>query len=249
LAGIYLKIIQLEFKKIIILTTDTLHHRFYINRIYEEGFIIDSVFFQKNLPKPNFKTGPLFESKEEKFEIKKFFKTTSRDFNKKIKVYNVNNINDRIVSDKIKIIKPSLGLVFGTSLIKENIYSLFDGNLFNIHRGIPQFYRGLNSDLWAIYNNEYDKLGTTIHMVEKKLDTGDYVYQKFLEIKNSMKIHHIRYYTTILAVDITLMLLEDFFNGDIQLKKQEKVGEYFTFMPLELKKKIQLKFNNYCKNI
>ena len=85
-------------------------------------------------------------------------------------------------------------------------------------------------------------------MVEKKLDTGDYVYQKFLEIKNSMKIHHIRYHTTILALEITLMLLEDFFNGDIQLKKQEKVGEYFTFMPLELKK-VQLKFNNYCKNI
>ena len=54
--------------------------------------------------------------------------------------------------------------------------------------------------MWAIHNNEYDKLGTTIHMVEKKLDTGDYVYQKFLEIKNSMKIHHIRYHTTILAV-------------------------------------------------
>ena len=33
------------------------------------------------------------------------------------------------------------------------------------------------------------------------------------------------------------------------IKKQEKVGEYFTFMPLELKKKVQLKFNNYCKNI
>ena len=82
MVGIYLKIIQLEFKKIIILTTDTLHHRFYINRIYEEGFIVDSVFFQKNLPKPNFKTGPLFEYKEEKFEIK-IFKTTSRDLNKK----------------------------------------------------------------------------------------------------------------------------------------------------------------------
>lgn len=239
----------MEFKKIIILTTDTLHHRFYINRIHEEGFIIDSVFFQKNLPKPNFKTGPLFESKEEKFEIKNFFKTTLRDLNEKIKFYDVNDINDKIVSEKIKLIKPSLGLVFGTSLIKENIYSLFDGNLYNIHRGIPQFYRGLNSDLWAISNDEYDKLGTTIHMVDRKLDTGDYVYQKFLEIKNSMKIHHIRYYTTILAVDITLMLLKDFFNGGIQLKKQERVGEYFSFMPLELKKKVQLKFNNYCRNL
>ena len=101
--------------------------------------------------------------------------------------------------------------------------------------------------MWAIHNNEYDKLGTTIHMVEKKLDTGDYVYQKFLEIKNSMKIHHIRYYTTILAVDITLMLLEDFFN-DIQLKKQEKV-EVLYLHATWLKKKVQLKFNNYCKNM
>ena len=84
MVGIYLKIIQLEFKKIIILTTDTLHHRFYINRIYEEGFIVDSVFFQKNLPKPDFKTGPLFENKEEKFEIKNFFKTTSEILTKKL---------------------------------------------------------------------------------------------------------------------------------------------------------------------
>ena len=39
----------MEFKqKIIILTTDTQHHRYFVNKIIDQGYSIDTIFFEKN---------------------------------------------------------------------------------------------------------------------------------------------------------------------------------------------------------
>ena len=52
----------------------------------------------------------------------------------------------------------------------------------NIHRGYAQSYRGLDSDLWAIYNEEFDKIGVTLHYVDEKLDNGRIILKKRVEI-------------------------------------------------------------------
>ena len=41
-----------------------------------------------------------------------------------------------------------------------------------------QYYRGLDSDLWAIYHRDYKNIGVTIHMVDSELDTGEILYQE-----------------------------------------------------------------------
>jgi hypothetical protein len=52
-----------------------------------------------------------------------------------------------------------------------------------------------------------------------------------------------------LACDITIKLLEDFFNENLALIKQESVGKYYSKMPTYLKDKMEVKFNTYCENI
>ena len=70
--------------------------------------------------------------------------------------------------------KVDIGIVFGTGKLIPEVIDKFSGHLMNIHRGIPQKYRGLDSDLWAIYKNDFDNIGTTLHLVEPDLDTGTY---------------------------------------------------------------------------
>ena len=240
----------MEFKqKIILLTTDTQHHRYFINKIIDKGYSIDTIFFENNRVQPDYETCPVFEKEENEFEKNNFFKEVPYEINNKINIYKVDNINDNIVSDRIREVETKIGIVFGTSLIKRKVFSLFNGNIFNIHRGIPQYYRGLDSDLWAINNNDWNRIGTTIHKVEERLDTGDYIYQQTLKLKKGMKIHHLRYHTTLIACELVIALLNDFFGGKINLNNQEKLGNYYSFMPIELKKEMQSKFNLYCDNL
>lgn len=237
----------MEFEnRIIILSTDTIHHRYYINKIIDEGYFVDTVIFEKLQTKHEHS---IFEIQETNFEMTNFFENINIEIDNKVNIYKVSNINDDDVVNIINDFNPKVCLVFGTSLIKDKVLSLFNKNIFNVHRGIPQFYRGLDSDLWAINDNNWSKIGTTIHKVDKKLDTGDYVYNKVLKLKKGMKLHQIRYYTTMLACDITIKLLEDFFNENLALIKQESVGKYYSKMPTYLKDKMEVKFNTYCENI
>ena len=73
----------------------------------------------------------------------------------------------------IKYLKPDLAIAFGVGLIKPYIFDIPKWGTINIHRGHIDSYRGLDSDLWALYNKEFNKIDVTIHYIDEHLDTGD----------------------------------------------------------------------------
>jgi methionyl-tRNA formyltransferase len=42
-----------------------------------------------------------------------------------------------------------------------------------MHSGILPFYRGADSEFWALYNGEKDKIGVSIIFLTEELDAGD----------------------------------------------------------------------------
>ena len=119
----------------------------------------------------------------------------------------------------------------------------------NIHRGIPQHYRGLDSDLWAINDNNYDCLGTTLHLVEPELDTGKIVGQSYLDLNKDMRTYKIRFYTTLLATELSIKAIKDIKEGNFFPNSQEKRGKYFSFMESKKKLEVDKKFNSYCSKL
>ena len=110
-------------------------------------------------------------------------------------------------------------------------------------------YRGLDSDLWAIYKNDFDNIGTTLHLVEPDLDTGNIIGQNFLELNNTMRTHMIRYFTTLQATDLVLKALNDLSKGSLEHYPQESIGDYYSFMGKEDKIAVNQKFNSHCKQL
>ena len=57
-----------------------------------------------------------------------------------------------------------------------------------MHRGYISEYRGLDSDFWALYNREFNKIGVAIHHLDAQLDTGPVVRQEVINIKDKFEI-------------------------------------------------------------
>jgi methionyl-tRNA formyltransferase len=230
-------------KGIVFLSTDTNHHRYLIKKFESENIFFDQIFFETTFVKPPFKTEPFEKKNFYQFE-KKFFEDFSNKINLK-KVCYVENINNKKVYNYLRKKRPRICIVFGTRKIEKKIIDLFKPNKFmiNIHRGIMSRYRGLDSDLWAILEDKKNFVGITIHQIEEKLDSGKVFFQKKLKM-NSYEIYQIRYHTTILAVRYLITLIKNIFMKKNVFKKKIKLGKYYSFMPLRLKKICKLKLQN-----
>ena len=66
-------------------------------------------------------------------------------------------------------------------ILSKNFIKKFDGKIINIHPSLLPKYKGLNTHLRAIANN--DKFaGCTVHYVTEKLDSGKIIMQKKIRI-------------------------------------------------------------------
>lgn len=62
---------------------------------------------------------------------------------------------------------------FGCSIIKVDSAFTEKVNILNLHTGILPEYRGVHCTFWALYNNQPDKLGGSIHLINRKIDAVD----------------------------------------------------------------------------
>ncbi|MFT3745605.1 MAG: formyltransferase family protein [Pyrinomonadaceae bacterium] len=79
--------------------------------------------------------------------------------------------------EQIRNANADLGIVFGTNIIKESVFSIPRLGSINLHQGLAPYYRGGPPVFWELFNNEKE-VGLTVHFVATKVDTGDIVLQK-----------------------------------------------------------------------
>ena len=110
----------------------------------------------------------------------KFFRNFYIDFNNKnIFLYSIkfNDLN-KLNLKKIKIfLESDLYIVYGSSFIKDELIEFLQSKrAINIHMGISPYYKGTDCNFWAIYDENINYVGATIHLLSKNLDSGDILY-------------------------------------------------------------------------
>ena len=234
--------------KVLILSTNTKHHTYFINKIAQH-YDICGIVYERKVLKKDYPTGPFYDNLEDKFE-NKFFEADipnklSDDLQKK--VVEVHSVNNKHLQKYIESMSPDLIITFGTGIVKPYIFNTAKWGTINIHRGQIDKYRGLDSDLWAIKNEDFDNIGVAIHYIDEDLDTGDVLSKGKVLLSNVEEIYHLRYHTTILATNMMLDILERFEHegSKIEGEKQTEFGEYYTAMSLEEKHLTEDIFNDY----
>jgi methionyl-tRNA formyltransferase len=85
-------------------------------------------------------------------------------------------INGRDCAEWLKALQPGAIAVCGTSMLRKPILRITP-NIVNLHSGLSQKYRGTWTTLWAIYNEEPEYVGHTVHFVTPGIDDGDVICQ------------------------------------------------------------------------
>ncbi len=235
--------------RIIILTTDTTHHSYYMHQLIKKYKKINFlVISEKNNSKSN-KNNKL-EFKTSLYEKKKWFNNKEIKLDDIIQNYKCNNINNKIIIKKLISFKPNLIICFGVSRIKKDFLNKINKNIYNLHGGNPEEYRGLDSHLWAIYHNDYDNLKVTLHKLEEKLDTGDIYKINKIKLTKNIKIQQLRSITTNHCISMSKHLIESYIKRKkIKLFRQNKIGRYYSSMPNQIKASVIKKFNKYTSKI
>jgi methionyl-tRNA formyltransferase len=99
-----------------------------------------------------------------------------------VPVYFVRNYHDADAVELIKNADTDLGVIFGTNIIRENVFSIPRLGSINLHQGLAPFYRGSAPVFWELFNDE-PEVGVTVHRVAAKVDAGDIVMQRRVPLR------------------------------------------------------------------
>ena len=91
-----------------------------------------------------------------------------------IKSGDLNRLNESQLKDALS---SDVFVVFGASYIKGWLIDvLVERKAINIHVGLSPYYRGSSCNFWALYDDNPEYVGATIHLLSEGLDSGDMLF-------------------------------------------------------------------------
>jgi len=99
-----------------------------------------------------------------------------------VPVYKVEDYHAESAVNLMRETGADLGILYGTNIIKETVFSIPKLGAINIHQGLAPIYRGGPTVFWELFNNEKE-VGITVHYVAAKVDTGDIILQKTVPLQ------------------------------------------------------------------
>ncbi len=164
------------------------------------------------------------------------------------------NIQDRIhfipdihapqVLEQVKSLEPDLGLIYGSPILKPELFEIPKFGTLGIHHGKVPEYRGNKTTFWMMYNGE-QVAGVTIQKVNKGLDTGTIV--KTGEVKAFRRAYQAVFRELdALGVELYIQAILEVKRGIAEFKPQTgvkgklyrnpKLGDFIRFWGMQLKR-------------
>ena len=222
-------------KNIVVFIGDDLRHKYFLSQLNLKNKIL-AVFIEKSqYPKPNPKTDNEKNAWKWFFERRKSFeeKTITPILNTKplnnpdVFYVEKNGLNSPETLTKLKEISPDFIACFGTGILNEKILSKYPDCIFNLHIGIPRYYRGSSCNFWPIYNNDLKNLGAAVHLVEKGIDTGKVTGEKTIALESTDNEQVLMWKTLDVGTRLMSETIDKWKKGQLKLKKQAETGKLY----------------------
>jgi methionyl-tRNA formyltransferase len=87
-------------------------------------------------------------------------------------VYRTRGTNTAQTREILEKLEPDVVVIGQTGILRRQLIEIPRLGILNGHPGILPDYRGIDSFMWAIQNDEPEKVGCTVHWVDTGVDTG-----------------------------------------------------------------------------
>jgi folate-dependent phosphoribosylglycinamide formyltransferase PurN len=162
------------------------------------------------------------------------------------RVYFVNNIHAQNVLEQVCALNPDLGLIYGSPILKPELFEIPNLGTLGIHHGKVPEYRGNKTTFWAMYNGERIA-GVTIQKVNRGLDTGSIVKTGEVSIQGrayQAVVHELE----TLGLDLYMQAILEVKHGTAEYKPQSevkgklyrnpKLGDFLKFWGRQIRRRV-----------
>ena len=96
-------------------------------------------------------------------------------------VHQIDSVNSEGFRKRLSEINPDIIVVNGTRIIGKKTLAATKAIFINSHQGITPAYRGAHGAYWALYRNDNENCGVTVHLVDEGIDTGNIIGKSKIE--------------------------------------------------------------------
>jgi len=136
-----------------------------------------------------------------------------------LKVLTPEHLKDEDFVKTLKGLSPDLMVVVAFRILPEVVFSLPPLGTVNLHASLLPKYRGAAPINWAIMNGE-TKTGVTTFYIRKKVDTGDMILQREIEIYPEESLGELHDRMAQLGADVLLETVDLIKRGEVRALKQ-----------------------------
>ena len=133
----------------------------------------------------------------------------------------VTSANGRDCLDLIAAKKPDVVFLAGCRMLSKSTLAAISCPVINYHSGINPKYRGLAGGWWARATGDHENYGTTVHLVDAGVDTGETLYQAFLTPDPRETLMTDSLAMAAGSRDIALRAVEDALSGNLQTRSSD----------------------------
>lgn len=137
-------------------------------------------------------------------------------------------LNDPASVDLLCDLRPDAMAVYGTHLFGGDLIAASPEWLINLHGGLSPWYRGSATLFWPIYMMQPGYCGTTLHMIDAHIDSGDILQHSRPEVRADDTVHDIGCRAIVAGTEAMTRLLHKLeAEGSLERFPQKKTGKVF----------------------
>jgi folate-dependent phosphoribosylglycinamide formyltransferase PurN len=163
-------------------------------------------------------------------------------------IHFIPDIHAQHILEQVSALKPDLGLIYGSPILKPELFEIPRLGTLGIHHGKVPEYRGNKTAFWAMYNGE-PVAGVTIQKVNKGLDTGSIV--KTGEVRSHRRAYPAVFHELeALGLELYIQAILEVKRGVAEFKPQSgvkgkvyrnpKLGDFIRFWGRQFKRRLHI---------
>ena len=137
-----------------------------------------------------------------------------------LKIFTPVNLKDEGFVGALRELNPDLMVVVAFRILPEVVFTIPPKGTINLHASLLPKYRGAAPINWAIMNGE-TKSGLTTFYIKKKVDTGNVIMQRELEIDPEESFGELHDRMAQLGAEVLLETVDSIDRGEARAIKQD----------------------------